>query len=72
MTPPDPSAVVPLGPNHRIRPLDDLQWVLEVRKQPRPGRLERDGGAWKVYAYCPDQGRPGNRPIPLALRRGRA
>jgi hypothetical protein len=43
---------LPLGPNHRIRPLDHLQWVLEARKKPQPGRLERAGGDWKAYAYC--------------------
>jgi hypothetical protein len=55
-------STVMLGPDHRIRPLDHLQWVLEVRAVPGGGRwkgqarqLEHAGEArerWLPYAYC--------------------
>jgi hypothetical protein len=44
--------IIILAADWRVRPLDHLQWVLEVRKKARDGRLQRDGEVWRAYAYC--------------------
>jgi hypothetical protein len=41
-----------LGNGWRVRPLDDLQWVLERRAKPERGRLKSDGERWLAWAYC--------------------
>jgi hypothetical protein len=46
------SGITMLAADWRVRPLDHLQWVLEVRKKARDGRLRRDGEVWRAYAYC--------------------
>ena len=38
----------------RVRPLDEIQWVLEHRHSP----LEAAGEGWRVRAYCKDPGGP--------------
>jgi hypothetical protein len=38
---------------YRVRPLDQLQWILERRDQKgRGGRLEPVAEVWRPYAYC--------------------
>jgi hypothetical protein len=41
-----------LAPDWRVRPLDELQWVLERRNKARPGDLKVFAGAWRPWAYC--------------------
>jgi hypothetical protein len=72
-------STIPLGPDHRIRPLDHLQWVLERRSVLGGGRwkgqarqLEHAGERWLPYAYCPHQGGTRNGSISLTQRGHRA
>jgi hypothetical protein len=48
--------VLELGENYRVRDLDALQWVFEIRSQPRQDSLdsrpERVGERWLPFAYC--------------------
>jgi hypothetical protein len=43
------SATIMLGPDWRVRPLDDLQWVLERRDV---SRLDPAGARWRPWAHC--------------------
>jgi hypothetical protein len=44
--------MITLAADWRVRPLDHLQWVLERRYDPRPGRLQPVREVWHPYAYC--------------------
>ena len=46
------SGTITLAADWRVRPLDHLQWVLERRYDPRPGRLQPVREVWHPYAYC--------------------
>jgi hypothetical protein len=46
-----PTTVVMLAPDWRVRPLDQLQWVLEQQDR-RPRQLKLVTERWRPRAYC--------------------
>lgn len=44
--------MIALSDEWRIRPLDELQWVIERRAKAKAGRLQPIGGRWQARAYC--------------------
>ena len=69
------SETLSLSDDYRVRPLDNLQSVLERRLKASSGRLQRAGEAgdrWLVIGLLPDAYWAGNGSIPAAVRRRRA